>query len=534
MLKDNLVRQGVDLSFETNLVYLDVNNLRVGINQSVPTVLLDVNGTAKFGNVQISTNTIASSNTNGNITLSPNGTGNILLNTATANRVVYAGANKELLTSANLTFDGTTVTIANGNLTTLNAGNIQTSGNTISSINTNGNINLSPNGTGNVIVNSAQAYRLFYAGVNKELITAANLTFTGLLLTVTGDTTISGTGNIGNLALATNTLSSTNTNGNINFSPNGTGNVIVSTASANRIFYSGTNKELTTNSNLTYNGTLLTVTGNANVSGTANVGNIQTSANTISSINTNGNINIDPAGTGQIFLVGTNAVNVPSGTTGQRPTGQAGDIRVNTSTSSLEFNDGISWIALQGLSPVASNSFNGDGVTSVFTLSQQSTTDSTLVSINGVLQKPGDSYSVTGTSLTFLETPISGDAIDVRMMSLASAATNLSDLNTSVTVNNTNERIDSTVNGNLILRVSNAAILPGSNVSYDIGSSSLKFKEIFGNVFTGTGSVASITNSAPASSGATGTKGQMSYSGSFLYICVATNTWVRIAITTSF
>ena len=61
MLKENLIRQGVDLSFETNLLYLDVNNMRVGVNQAVPTVALEVNGAAKFGNVQVNGNVQATS-----------------------------------------------------------------------------------------------------------------------------------------------------------------------------------------------------------------------------------------------------------------------------------------------------------------------------------------------------------------------------------------------------------------------------------------------------------------------------------------
>lgn len=35
--------------------------------------------------------------------------------------------------------------------------------------------------------------------------------------------------------------------------------------------------------------------------------------------------------------------------------------------------------------------------------------------------------------------------------------------------------------------------------------------------------------SAPASAGATGTAGQRAYDSSYLYICIATNTWRRIA-----
>ena len=37
MLRANLERLGVDLSIETDLLYVDVNNNRIGINQAVPT-----------------------------------------------------------------------------------------------------------------------------------------------------------------------------------------------------------------------------------------------------------------------------------------------------------------------------------------------------------------------------------------------------------------------------------------------------------------------------------------------------------------
>ena len=45
VLKSNLTRNGVDLAFETNLLYLDVTNSRVGIGTSEPTTALDVSGT---------------------------------------------------------------------------------------------------------------------------------------------------------------------------------------------------------------------------------------------------------------------------------------------------------------------------------------------------------------------------------------------------------------------------------------------------------------------------------------------------------
>ena len=45
VLKSNLTRNGTDLAFETNLLYLDVTNSRIGIGTSEPTTALQVNGT---------------------------------------------------------------------------------------------------------------------------------------------------------------------------------------------------------------------------------------------------------------------------------------------------------------------------------------------------------------------------------------------------------------------------------------------------------------------------------------------------------
>ena len=71
LLKANLIRDGVDLAFETDLLYLDVNNSRIGVNTSSPQYDLDVDGDARtlnlevvnelgIGNFTISGNTISS------------------------------------------------------------------------------------------------------------------------------------------------------------------------------------------------------------------------------------------------------------------------------------------------------------------------------------------------------------------------------------------------------------------------------------------------------------------------------------------
>ena len=72
LLKANLLREGVDLAFETDLLYLDVDPGRIGINTNTPQYDLDVNGTtqtttlnvsnlARLGNISISGSGIATS-----------------------------------------------------------------------------------------------------------------------------------------------------------------------------------------------------------------------------------------------------------------------------------------------------------------------------------------------------------------------------------------------------------------------------------------------------------------------------------------
>lgn len=64
VLKSNLTRNGVDLAFETNLLYLDVTNSRVGIGTSEPTATLHVNGNTNItGNLTGVTDVTASGTT---------------------------------------------------------------------------------------------------------------------------------------------------------------------------------------------------------------------------------------------------------------------------------------------------------------------------------------------------------------------------------------------------------------------------------------------------------------------------------------
>jgi len=144
--------------------------------------------------------------------------------------------------------------------------NIRLDGNTVSTLDTNGNLNLSPNGTGSVVATKVSITGGVITGItdlavadggtgastaadartnlglgtiatqdaNNVAITGGSVsgvTFTGSFsgLTLVESTTLTGltTTNGGNLRLASNTLSSTNTNGDINVTPNGAGEVNV-------------------------------------------------------------------------------------------------------------------------------------------------------------------------------------------------------------------------------------------------------------------------------------------------------------------
>ena len=119
--------------------------------------------TASSGNnITITGNTIASDNTNGNITLDPNGTGDIVIATGaelqltdhTDNAVVYSDASGNLTMSAGFTFNGTNV--ATTGSISVNS-RLKLEDNRITTQTTNDDIDLDPAGTGLVnLITTAQ------------------------------------------------------------------------------------------------------------------------------------------------------------------------------------------------------------------------------------------------------------------------------------------------------------------------------------------------------------------------------------------
>lgn len=148
LLNANLLRNGIDLSFETDLLYLDVNADRIGIKKDNPLYDLDVNSfvnttnlisdSARFGNVRINNNTISTT------------TGPLDIRTSDGNAVTNFG---KLLTD-DLSFND----------------------NTISGLSSNQNIELNPNGSGITIFNSN-------VNITNDLYVSGNITVDGNLST---------------------------------------------------------------------------------------------------------------------------------------------------------------------------------------------------------------------------------------------------------------------------------------------------------------------------------------------------------------
>jgi hypothetical protein len=169
---------------------------------------------------------------------------------------------------------------------------------------------------------------------------------------------------------------------------------------------------------------------NINATGDISAYNVNANVytNSIVGQSPNGNVVITPTGIGIVNVNSKTALQVPSGNNGEYPTFlSAGMIRWNTSYNYLEVYTGTTWeaVGLEGTTVVTSDTFTGNGSQVDFILSQNNTTQGTLVSVNGVLQIPTTSYTVSGNVLTFAEAPISTDIIEARTYSPGSTVSGI-------------------------------------------------------------------------------------------------------------
>jgi hypothetical protein len=156
-------------------------------------------------NLNITGNSLISTNTNGDINLNPNGFGGVVIDGLRVDNYV------------------------------------------LSSTGLNQAIELNPNGTGTVDVPYLSSGGVVFGGSNGALIEdIANFSYASIdeRLSVNNAT-------IGNIGVSANTISSTNANGNIILNPNGTGDVLVDTLTNRRVVFND-NKALTDDSQFTY------------------------------------------------------------------------------------------------------------------------------------------------------------------------------------------------------------------------------------------------------------------------------------------
>ena len=124
LLKENLLRNGVDLAFETDLLYLDVTNRRIGVKTTNPAYTLDVQGVARVTDLEITNTTFQ--------------IGNVTVDGATGS--IQTTAQEFAIGTADNTIVGNRVLV----------GDLEINNTYIENTNTNDDLYIRANGTGNV------------------------------------------------------------------------------------------------------------------------------------------------------------------------------------------------------------------------------------------------------------------------------------------------------------------------------------------------------------------------------------------------
>lgn len=408
LLKENLLRDGVDLAFENDLLYLDVINGRVGIKNSSPDYTLDITGTARTTNLQVTTqatigttdvftisgNTIA--NSNGTINLTPGG----------INPVVYQA--KLVLDDLQISTNTIEVTTSNTNLeiNTLGTGRVNVNSNmyingdlhvtgTITADGgIGGTITLGDSNTDNVVFNADVNSNIIpddditwdlgsdplMGGKQWKTLYANTLTTTNINvddLTVNDDLQVLGTATFkGDVQFGdspTDTITFTGTiNSNVVPAANATYDLGTTDARWNNGYFANINvsNNVDVTGNITATGYLqlpqILISGNTvstrtsgtdlqlTANGTGNVvfEGLKVTDNNIQSTATNANVVLTPQGTGNVVVNTNQSLVIPVGTTAERPasgTEANGMIRYNTTLGRYEsWNNGY-WLQLGGV-----------------------------------------------------------------------------------------------------------------------------------------------------------------------------------------
>lgn len=449
-LVSDLDRQGVDLQFTTSgnaLVYMDFASFRLGVGTSSPTHDLTVLGQTKLANL-IFTNDLITSETgtidfgsNANIKISGGATNSVLTTDGSGNlfwaeslgNVIFTGNSSFSVINANLIYEDSYRVLTTNS-------NIQINGDAVGS-GTSSNIYVALSNTGVVAGTYGSADDEYTDYVPKitvdskgRITNIANVTLTQVGNVSFIDTTIS---TIGNLTLAPS-------GGVIYANTSVIKNLSNPVDNQDAVTLSYLNLALATSATgLAKDDTTLAITDDgvnaaiittaidgvtvSNVYGsvtefytTVNIGNLSIDDRTITS---NGNIILDALGTGTVQFTGTDAVGLPSGGDATRPANpEIGYLRFNTDRDAIEYWTGSIW-EIPGESYISSEIINPDGAGNTFVMTQASSADAMLVSINGTIQQPYTAYNVNGYNIIFTEVPEATDRIEIRHIALGSGVT---------------------------------------------------------------------------------------------------------------
>ena len=192
----------------------------------------------------------------------------------------------------------------------------------------------------------------------------------------------------------------------------------------------------------------------------------------------------------------TDAIHVPVGTTAQRPTGAAGYFRYNSTTGGFEgYTDEWGAIAGSGGSGGVAPSINtmtGDGSDTTLSLSTTPTNENaTIVTLDGVVQHK-DTYSVSGSTLTFSTAPASGVAVECIVINTNTISTASivqdADTDTKIQVEESSDEdiIRFDIAGTEQITLADGVLKPTTDNDIDLGTSSLEFKDGYfdGTVYT--------------------------------------------------
>ena len=460
MLSANLARSGTDLTFETNLLALDVSNSRIGIGTASPATTLHVSATDALRLPSGTTGQRPGSPANGDVrynsTLSTieGYAGGAWANLASGTELKDAdedtSVNVEPTTDADeihLSTGGNQTAIFRTATTQLGVTQLSNTASTITGLVTNGDITLTPNGTGKVAVSSAMEV-------------TGNLTVNGTTTTI-DSTTLTIEDPLIQLAKnnsggAANTFDqglffNRGSDDNVSFlwdesadqfafavtsGEDGTtaGNVTIDSYAnvrAGDITCVDIDGILGSNTAAAATVTTLTASGATNINGGNFIFN-EDSASVDARFESNGDthalfidgsedhVGVRTSSPAYDLDVGgsTDALRVPVGTTAQRPTAATGIIRYNSTTGKYEGStDGSTFVnfAIAGSAPTfTKETATGDGSTTTFTgffSSAPESVNNVFVYIDNVFQEPTENYTVSGTNITFTSAPHSAARI---------------------------------------------------------------------------------------------------------------------------